>query len=83
MTAATCTYADEEVAAALDRLRDVTSRLHNSQDTTRSLAVERRSIIAALRSRRVPLRVLGDAMGMQPENVWALTPAANRLEVSK
>ncbi len=69
---ATCTYAPEAVDAALDRLRDVTRRLHDSQSDTRTLAGERRALIAALRRDGVTLETIGAAMNMRPQTVWNL-----------
>ncbi|MFZ2242382.1 MAG: hypothetical protein WAV90_23005 [Gordonia amarae] len=69
---ATCTYAPEAVDSTLGRLRDVTRRLHHSQADTRTLAGERRALIAALRAEGVTLETIGAVMGATPQTVWGL-----------
>lgn len=73
MTAATCIDAPEDTAEALSRLRDVTRALYNSQHQTRYMSMERKQLIASLRSQGVTLRVIADATGLCVQTVWELS----------
>lgn len=82
MTTATCENADTAVSSAFERLRDVTARLRDSQADTRTLAGERRALIAALRREGMTLETIGSVMGATPQTVWGLC-RDSREEVSK
>ncbi|MFZ2237992.1 MAG: hypothetical protein WAV90_00455 [Gordonia amarae] len=73
MTAATCANPVSDLDAELHRLKDVTQRLHESQDQTRYMSMERKHLIAALRRRGVTLRTLADAAGVCVQTVWDLS----------
>lgn len=69
----TCTNADAEVAAGLDRLRDVTARLYQSQSDMRYIAYERRAIVADLRRRGMTCAAIADAIGTSAQAVWLMS----------
>ena len=82
MTAPTCENPVSEVSAALARLKDVTTALHEAQGDVRSISAERRELVAALRSQGVTLRAIGTAMGTTATAAWLLTRAETGEEAS-